>query len=202
MWDQQEMKGYLIIIILLLLSQVDDKRAARSIREGNQFYREGNMNEALNFYNQAINSKYRSIALINKGNALYRQKKYNAAVDAYLAVGSAENSSAGERSEAFYNLGVAYCQENNLEAGVEAYKNSLRYNWQNQEARENLQKALLEWNKSNSGAAQNQPKDRPQATPAIKVQKELEKLEQKEKKTFQDVNNKKSQYGGTVGKDW
>lgn len=197
------MKWIFIIALLLGWAPADDRKAARFVKEGNSFYKEGKMAEAVGSYNRALNSGYHYVALFNKGNALFRQKKYAAAVDAFLLASGTQNKDSTLRSQAFYNLGVAYGIQNKSDAGIEAYKNALRVDWQNKDARENLQKALLELKKNQAERTQNQQENQPLSTKAgIKIQKELEKLEQKEKNTRKEVNNKKSLYGESTGKDW
>lgn len=51
------------------------------------------------------------------------------------------------RAKSFYNKGVILSQQKNLKESIEAYKNALRINPADKEARENLQKDLLELKK-------------------------------------------------------
>ena len=55
----------------------------------------------------------------------------------------------GLRSNSYYNEGVVLGKQQKLEESIETYKNALRQNPDNTEARENLQKALLELKKKN-----------------------------------------------------
>ena len=51
------------------------------------------------------------------------------------------------KGKAYYNKGVVLSRSKKLEESIEAYKNALRQNPDDKEARENLQKALLELKK-------------------------------------------------------
>ncbi|MCH5596521.1 hypothetical protein [Niabella ginsengisoli] len=64
-----------------------------------------------------------------------------------------------------------------------------------------MQKALSELKKSGGGS------DKPQQAQESKLNKDqarqqLDRLEQKEKNTQSKVANKKTPFGGSVGKDW
>ena len=143
------------------------------------------------------------IAHLNKGTAWYHLKNFDAAIKAYQIAGQSSNANVEQKATAFYNAGVVYSQQNKIPESIEAYKNALRLNWQDEDARENLQKALAQLPKSNSGDNQN-PKPPPQSSTLNKsqVQKQLDRLEQKERNTQSRVSGKKKQYAGSTGKDW
>ena len=56
-------------------------------------------------------------------------------------------SDAELKGKAYYNKGVIFSAQKKLEESIEAYKNALRQNSNDKEARENLQKALMELKK-------------------------------------------------------
>src|SRR5579875_1289921 len=91
----------------------------------------------------------------NMAYALYRQKKYDDAESILNKVATTNNNAV--KSAAYYNAGVIYSKEKDLQASIEAYKNALRYNPNDNQARENLQKALLELRKQQSQKQKPQP---------------------------------------------
>ncbi|MGB5030148.1 MAG: tetratricopeptide repeat protein, partial [Chitinophagaceae bacterium] len=118
------------------------------------------------------------------------------------------------RSKSFYNKGVVLTQQKKLEESIEAYKNSLRQNPDDKEARENLQKALLELKKKNppkkKEEKENQKKkqqeqqkkqQQPKMSPK-EAEQRLKLLEQKEKEVNQRLQKEKSKTGGGQVKDW
>lgn len=98
-----------------------------------------------------------------------------------------------------------------LEKSIEAYKNTLRINPDDTEARENLQKALLELKKSQPPPKkddkkkkqdqQKQKKPQPQMNQK-EAEQRLKLLEQKEKQVQQRLQKEKAKTGGSQTKDW
>lgn len=197
-----------IFVILQLQPAAGDKAASQSIKDGNRLYLAGQFAAAGEAYEQAVNSRYRYTAILNKGNALYRQKKIDDALKTYKQAALQENTDILQRSGAYYNAGVVYSSQKKIQESIEEYKNALRLNWKDVHARENLQKALSELKKQ-SGGGGGSDKDKDQAQQQAKsnisksqAQQELDRLEEKERGTQQKVTGKKGQYGGSVGKDW
>ena len=116
------------------------------------------------------------------------------------------------KSKAYYNKGAILSAQKKLEESIEAYKEALRQEPSDKDARENLQKALLELKKKNQSKKednkkQKQQQQKQQQKPQPKMsQKEAEQrlqlLEQKEKDVQQRLQNEKSKQGGGMGKDW
>lgn len=196
----------LTVVFLQVSTPSNDREAAQGIKDGNRLYKAGNMAEAEQAYDKAINSQYKYIALINKGNALYRQKKFEEAIKTYRQTAAHGNENLMVRSAAYYNAGVVYSSQKQIEESIEEYKNALRLNWKDAKARENLQKALLELKKKSGGGGDDKnnqpPKQSKSNISKSQAQQQLDRLEEKEKATQQKVTSKKGQYGGSAGKDW
>lgn len=196
------MKYFLLIIAGFLPFITNAQKPDVFIKSGNEYYSKGFMAAAEKDYDKALNTGYHAIALMNKGNALYKQGKYNEAIKAYQEVSANTTNDKMLRSGAYYNTGVVYSSQQKTAESIEEYKNALRLNWQDQKARENLQKALLE-KKSGGGGAQSQQQQQSQANMSkSQAQQQLQKLEEKEKSTQQKISKEKSQYSGSAGKDW
>ncbi|HEU0063822.1 MAG TPA: tetratricopeptide repeat protein, partial [Flavisolibacter sp.] len=104
------------------------------------------------------------------------------------------------KSAAYYNQGVAYTKSKELEKSIDSYKKALLFNPNDQEARENLQKALLEL-KQKQQQKKNQDKQKPKMNNKDAEQK-LKMLEQKEKNLQQRLQNQNKQKGGGQREDW
>lgn len=173
------------------------------IKEGNDFFKKGQLAEAVASYNKVTEEPYKYTALLNKGTALYKQKKMDEALKAYNQVSASPNAASLLKSGAHYNAGVVYSNQNKIEESIEAYKKALRLNSQDNNARENLQKALSELKKSGGGGGgETKPQQAQSKLNKSQAQQQLDRLEQKEKNTQSKVSNKKTQFGGSVGKDW
>ena len=119
-----------------------------------------------------------------------------------------DNSNTELKGKAYYNQGVGYSTQKNLEASIEAYKNALRQNPGDNEARENLQKALMELKKRNpppkpkeNKKNQKQQKQQPKMNQK-EAEQRLKLLEQKEKEVQQRLQNEKSKAAAGQPKDW
>lgn len=115
-------------------------------------------------------------------------------------------------AKVFYNQGVILSKQKNLEQSIEAYKNALRINANDKEARENLQKALLELKQKKQpekkeNKKQQKPDEQKDKSPSSMDQKEvaqrLKLLEEKEREIQKRVQkDKASSVGASRGKDW
>ena len=114
------------------------------------------------------------------------------------------------KAKAWYNKGAVLSRQKKLEESIEAYKNTLRLDPNDKEARENLQKALLELKKKNPPKKKEEDKKKkqqqqkqPQSKMSPKeAQQRLQLLAQKEKEVQQRIQKEKSRSGGNQTKDW
>jgi len=206
------MKQKITFLFLLFSgsSFCQSKPVEKNILAGNEYYQQQQFAKAAEEYNKALAADpVNTTAKFNRANALYKQdKKVDAAiVFAELADAVPEK---GFRAKAFYNKGVILGQQKNLEESIEAYKNALRNDPVDTEARENLQKALLELKKKQAEKKKEDPKkkkDDQQKQPQSKMspkeaEQRLKLLQQKEKEVQERVQREKTKTGGAQPKDW
>lgn len=205
------MKVKLIILLLFFsrISSAQSSEAGKNIRAGNEFYKQQQFDKAASAYGKAIEAEPNNgLAKFNLANASYKQNKQDEAVKIFTEVaGNAEE--ADLKAKAYYNKGAVLSQQKKLEESIEAYKNALRLNPDDKEARENLQKALLELKKKNppkmkeEQKKKQQQKKQPQSKMSPKeAQQRLQLLAQKEKEVQQRIQKEKSKPGGNQAKDW
>src|SRR5205085_2028991 len=175
------------------------------IADGNDFYHKEQWVKAELQYRKALEtSPHNREAKFNLANTLLKQNR-NAEAEKLLTDLNNEQPEPSFRSKVNYDNGVRLTTEKKLDESIEAYKQALRLNPNDQEARENLQKALLELKKKQSSSQQQQKqkqeqKPKPKISPQ-QADQDLKKLEQKEK----DVNQRfqKNKAGaGSQPKDW
>ena len=159
------------VTLLLLLMSVAATHAQSDrdyVRRGNQQFRAGKFAEAEVDYRKAIERNAKNPqALYNLGNALLAQKKDSAAVEQFQQAAKLETNPR-RRANAFHNIGVV-CQGHQMFGeAIEAYKESLRNNPDDDETRYNLelckrqqkQQQQNQQNKDNKDNKDKQDKDK------------------------------------------
>lgn len=201
------MKSYILTFILLFImsgvSLADDtqsnsressenKTERTEIRRGNKEYKSNNYVGSEIDYRKALDSNPSSLtATYNLGNSLYKQGKYSDAIKEYEKVVMSETDDK-KLSEAWHNLGNSYFMEKNLPKSIDAYKNSLRINPKDDEARYNLRMAqlLLEQNQQDQQQQQEQNKEKQNKDQQQQQQQQQQNKEQqnKDKNQLQQTN--------------
>ena len=126
------------ILLLLLPGILNAQVEKKYLRQGNREFEKSKFSESEISYRRAIdkNEAYPD-AIFNIGDALYKQKKYEEAGKKF-----ADNTNMIEDKEkkanALYNMGNSLLMGNKVEESIETYKNSLRINPDNMEAKYNL----------------------------------------------------------------
>jgi len=171
-----------------------------NISKGNEFYKNAEFDLAEKQYLLAIQQgKEVNIAQYNMANTLVRQKKYKEATAVLQSLLQAKLPSE-TKAPVHYNQGVIYTKQKDLLGSIESYKNALRIDPDDVQARENLQKALLELKKQQQDK-KNQPKPQPSKMSQKEAQNKLDQLQQKEKE-LQERLQKSNQKGNSLPKDW
>lgn len=147
------MKNFVIGIIALTLPlsasgqekkpEYGNKTERSAIRKGNKEYNNKNYIGSEIDYRKALEADPASgVATFNLGDALYKQQKYDDAIEEFKKSAAME-SDPKKSAEAWYNLGNAYMQGKKYAESIDAYKNSLRRNPKDEDARYNLRLAQL-----------------------------------------------------------
>jgi tetratricopeptide (TPR) repeat protein len=203
---------YLIFSIAILFSlnmPLLSQETEKGIQKGNELYKEKKYSEAESAYDGVIAKDPSSTtAKINKANAQYRGNKTTEAIKTLDEL-SANNEEKEIKARAFYNKGAILSSQKKLEESVDAYKEALRKDPSDKQARENLQKALLELKKKNPPPKKEdkkqQKQNKQQQQPKMnqkEAEQRLKLLEQKEKEVQQRLQKEKSKQGGGQAKDW
>jgi Ca-activated chloride channel family protein len=208
------MKCIVIIAMMIVVVPATAQKVNESIQAGNQLYRQQQYEKAEKEYAAAVNSQpSNTTAKLNLANTIYRRGREDEAIKGYDEVAAAEKN-ADLRAQSFYNKGAVLSKQKKLEESIEAYKNALRQNPNDAQARENLQKALLELKKKQpppekkedkKKKKQEQQKQKEQQRPRMnqkEAEQRLKLLEQKEKEVQQRLQKEKSRTGGSQAKDW
>lgn len=173
------------------------------MKEGNNLYEQKKYKEAAAVYQQALqkNPAY-TPGLFNLGNALYQSKQLDAARNALTTTAKSTNNQL-EKSGAQYNIGNTYMDEKKWQDAIDAYKQALRNNPQDADAKYNLSYALAMKKKEEGGGGkdnkkdQNKNKDKKNKDQQNKDQKDKDKKDQQNK----DQQNKDQQNKDQQNKD-
>lgn len=137
----------------------------RPIRQGNAHYEAENYPESEVDYRRALEKSPASHAAAwNLGKALYKQQRWDEAAQA-IAPPAADSAHVTTSAAAYYDLGGALFQQRKLKEALEAYKQSLRLNPDDREAKFNLayvQKLLENEENTGGGGGGEQPEPQPQ----------------------------------------
>ena len=142
-----------LFIFLPLMSQAQTDR--QSIRTGNKHYRQQVYDKAEVDYRKALAANPRNPqAMYNLGCALMSQQKDSAAIVQFENAGKMETSSR-RKAMIYHNIGWI-CQKHQMFGeAIEAYKESLRNNPDDNETRYNLALCKRQQKKQQNGGGQN-----------------------------------------------
>ena len=115
-----------------------ERAARKDIREGNKLYNNLKFAEAEIAYKKALskNPNYPK-ASYNLGNSIYQQNRNKEAVSQFELVEKTFEDKLS-KAEAYHNMGNSFMKEKEYGKAVEAFKNSLRNNSNDDETRYNL----------------------------------------------------------------
>ena len=147
---------YLLAAVLLTAGSVSAQRMPEraAVRRGNRQFNKGNYEQSIERYMQALTYAPESFeATYDLGNALYEAERFDLAEQALLQAAADTLRTEPERAEAFYNLGNAQFRQQKYREALESYKQSLRLNPSDREAKYNYAytKKLLENDENNNG---------------------------------------------------
>ena len=145
-----------VMLLLLTVLSATAQTDRQYIRQGNKQFRIGDYPNAEVSYRKAIEQNPKNPqASFNLGNALMAQKKDSAAVTQFENASRLETNPL-RKAQSFHNIGVI-CQTHKMYGeAIEAYKNALRLNPNDDETRYNLvlckhQKQKQDQQKQNQG---------------------------------------------------
>lgn len=202
------MKLTLLFTSLFIALSAAAQHQNRLIMQANNQYRQKQYDQAARSYDEILAFDSTSkIVRFNRANAGFRLGQFDDAAKSFSGL-ARDYEKPQDRSRACYNLGVCYSMQKKLEESIEAYKNALRFDPSNNQARENLQKALLELKRrtppppKKEDKKQNKKQQEQKMNPK-EAEQDLKLLEQKEKELQQRMQKQKSRAAGGGGKkDW
>jgi len=145
------------VLLALTMAQTVHANSARvATSQGNKLYMQGNFNEAINKYDQALVESPEALRpKFNKANSYYKLDDLSQAMDLYREV-AAESKDMGLVARAKYNLGNSYFQQgtkqrdsnlqkavDDLKTAIGSWRGTLDIEPENKKAAKNIEVARL-----------------------------------------------------------
>lgn len=169
------------------------------VRKGNELYQQNRYKEAAEAYRQALLKNPNSIpGMFNLGNALYRGKQTEPARK-MMEAAAKKTTDKAEKSGAQYNLGNTYMDERKWDEAISYYKDALRNNPQDADAKYNLSYALAMKKNEQGGGGKNNDKNK--KDDKDKKDKDKKDQQDKDKKDQDKKQDQKKDQDQKDGKD-
>jgi Ca-activated chloride channel family protein len=168
--EQEQSKGEfamrnIVVFILLMIASVAFAQNDRDyIRSGNRLYRNKSFDKAEVEYRKAVSANAENPqAVYNLGCSMMMQQKDSVAIQYFERASKLETNKL-RRAKSNHNIGVILQNHKMYDKAIEAYKQALRDNPNDDETRYNLAlcKKLLKNNPDNNKQNKNQDKDKNQ----------------------------------------
>lgn len=186
----------LLQALLLILAPIcAHAQTNRLLQEGNKLYDQHKYDAATSAYMKALQKDPNNTAgLFNLGNALYQKQQFDSSRKIMAATAIAIKDKNG-KAAANYNIGNTYMAQKKWEDAVNAYKQTLRNNPQDADAKYNLSYAEQMLKKQNNGGGgKNDKKDKKDQKQDKKDQNKDDKNKDKDKQDQnKDQQNKDKQ---------
>lgn len=186
----------LITVFVASMAVANAQSDRKYIRKGNREYNKDNYPESEILYRKAFDKNKNShAAIFNAGDALYKQKKYEEAGKMFLDNINLGTTDKNQKSSAYYNLGNSLLMDNKIQESIEAYKNSLKLNPGNMEAKYNLayaQDLLQKQQQQNQNKDQNQNNNDKDKQKEEKSQGQNQNQEQQQEKSQDNQKNEQA----------
>lgn len=179
-------KGIILILILISFATYAQEKD-KFLPKGNEEFAEKKYADAeANYRISQSKFKKKATASYNLGTSIYKQEQFSESKYQFAkAIDDAKTKT--EKHQAFHNLGNVLMKEKEYQGAVEAYKNALRNNPNDEETRYNyaLAKKMLK---------DNPPPEKPKENKKDEHKENKDKEKDKEKeKDKNDKNDKKDQ---------
>ena len=167
------------------------------IFRGNRSFDKQKYGEATSTFSEAVKKNEKDFgAHYNLGNSLYKIKKYDEAIAEYQKAQKNTNNK-DEKAASYYNEGNAHLQNGDGEKAVNAYKNALKYDPDNEAILKNLQIAKKKQKqKDNKQNQQNQQQNQQNNQDKNQDNNQNQQGDQNQENKN---NNTKNQPNGNIG---
>ena len=159
-----------LLLFFCSVSNADNRKARQYIRRGNLFYHIDNIRSANVYYHKARQADSTdSRAIYNIATSMFKKEWKNIekiegdTIINYLYSAANHETNPIRKAFAYHNIGVVYQNEKKFGKAIEAYKEALRNNPNDDETRYNLvlcQRQMKDNNNGENNQNQNQGEDK------------------------------------------
>ena len=189
-------KEYISFILFVMIIAFPLSLVAQSdkdlVRKGNREFSNGEYNEAEINYRKALDkNSANTTAQFNLGDAMYLQEDYEKAAEVFSKT-ELKGKTSVEKSNVYYNYGNSLLKAGKGNEATAAYKQALRENPKNEEARYNLE-YLRQKEKQDQNKDQNKEDKQDQDKQDQDKQDQENKDQQEQNKDEQEQNKDQEQ---------
>lgn len=160
---------YILIVLFLATPGNGDAK------KGNKAYENGNYEQAETLYRASLEQDPENAqVLFNLGNALAQQGKTEEAIQTFMEFRSLAETAA-DKSKAEYNIGSVLAEGEQWKPAAQHFRNSLKLNPSDMDARHNFERALLESQKEEEQEQQDQQNQEQEQKPPSEYAKAMKK---------------------------
>lgn len=188
-------RSSMIVIVMLMMPVMANAQNDRQlIRQGNRIFRQQDYEKAEATYRKAVaQNAMNPEALYNLGCALAAQQKDSLALECYQKSAQLQKDKK-RRAQVYHNIGVIFQQKKQFGEAIEAYKESLRNNPDDNETRYNLALCMKQNKDKNKNNQNNQnKKDNKKDDKDKNKDKNQNKNDKDKNKNNPDKNNQQQQ---------
>ena len=193
-------------MLLLLLTAAASNTAAQEerphVRRGVALLEQERFAEAEAEFRSALQLKPSSFeAAYNLGTALFRQEKYDEALQQLQATTPFANDDKQRLASLFHNLGNSYLFGQNIDQSIEAYKQALRHNPLDDETRYNLIAAMKLKDEQEEQEEEQQDQQEQEQQEQQEQEQEQEEQEQEQEQEQQDQQQQQQQESEGISRE-
>lgn len=216
----------MVLILLAALAPASAQSGNAQLRSGNRYYKKKEIDKSLQQYQSAVRqAPDNATANYNLGNAQFRKNNFDEAAKSYEAAIKNSGADKAMQERGYYNKGVSMIKQKKLQESIDSWKQALKLDPTDADARENLEKAIQqqkqqqqqqqqkndqkkeqkdkkEEKKEQNQQEQPQPKPQPSRLNKQQVEQLLKALEQKENDLQNKMKQNKARTPNQPEKDW
>lgn len=193
------------LIALVTPAEAQNQKARKMVRQGNRFFRNNHRQDALVTYIKGLNAdsidarvNYNLATAMFSENWRNTQEAQRDSMLRYYNAAAEQEENPLRKAKAFHNKGVLYQSARDFQNAIEAYKDALRNNPNDDESRYNLVVCQHQLDKNDNGGGQN---NQNQQDNQDQQQQDQQQQEQQQEQQNQDQSQQQNQQEPPMSKE-